>query len=321
MANLDDSESIEELFSAVFGGSRANGTYPWLFFDCPRAGISVVAESEGHIVGHAGSVTRALQYGNQELLMGTSVDAMTHPGWQKRGINRLLAQRLIEENCRKGIHVFGGFSNENSTYSALKYQGRSSLGTVPLLVRPLKILTRPWRILSRSTEEFSSQELHWPEDMDTLCSLVSVAGMGSRRDPEYLKWRYRRPGGIYHLVEHRQEGELVGLGVLGLRSARGLKLGFVMEVLCAPSEKGADGRVLALLLQKAKGLGCDAVCALGYKGTSMRRKLTRRAFVPVMPRFVGEHIDFSIRRLTQDLDGQLMDARTWNLTWGDTDLV
>ena len=81
------------------------------------------------------------------------------------------------------------------------------------------------------------------------------------------------------------------------------------------------GAVLGLIVGKAKELGCDALCALGYKGTPIRRILTRKAFVPVMPRLVGEHIDFSVRLLDGKLSDEFVSSRNWNLTWGDTDLV
>jgi GNAT superfamily N-acetyltransferase len=320
-ATMNDVDGIEDLFVEVFGKKRPEGSYSWLFYDGPQPGISVVAEENGQIVGHAGTIARRLSDGTQEFFMGTSVDAMTHPDWQKCGINRRLSGRLIEENIKADVGLYGGFSNENSTHTAIKNQERQSLGSVPLLIRPLKIMSRPWRILTASVDPIESQEVVWPEDLDSLCSSSSLDGIGSVRSAAYLKWRYRRPGGVYYLVEHRVEGTLRGIAVIGLRIKGGLKLGFVMEFLSPSQSPEIQRALLKALIGQAKELGCDGLCALSFPGSEMRKTYTRSAFVPTKPGLLREHIDFSLRLLDPKLSKTSLEPKAWHLTWGDTDLV
>jgi len=318
---MDDLEGIEGLFVEVFGKERPKGSYSWLFHDGLHKGISVVAEAQGEIVGHAGTIARMLNYGEQEVLMGTSVDAMTHPLWQKRGVNKLLSERLIQENLEAGVGLYGGFSNENSSHAAIKHQGRLSFGPVPLLIRPLKIMTRPWRILSSPPDPLESQGIEWPKDLDDFCASLNFRGVGTVRSSAYLRWRYQRPGGAFYLVEQRNQGNLQGIGVLGLRIKGGLKLGFVMEILSNSEEKNARSKVLQALIDQAKELGCDGLCAIAYRGTELRKTYTRSAFIPTWPRLVGEHLEFSVRTLNPALSEEFLSSKAWHLTWGDSDLV
>jgi len=320
-ATIADRDGVEALFQDVFGEARPPETYDWLFYQGAPNGISIVAETEGKIVGHVGTMSRTVLCGAEEVVMATSVDSMTHPGWQKRGINKLLSRRLIEENKAEGAGVFGGFSNENSSHTVVQHQQRQSLGSIPLLVRPLRILTRPWRILGASPEPISSSSVQWPDDLKELCANQSIVGIGTRRSHEYLHWRYQCPGASYHCVELRSGDVLQGLGVLGLRHKGGLKLGFVMEILTHRDFEGGDRKVLKALVKKAKELGCDGLCALGFSDSDQRQTFKGSAFVPIKPGLLGERINFSVRALNEALHPIIMEKKSWYLTWGDTDLV
>ncbi len=320
-ATVADSDRVEALFETVFDRTRPGGSFEWAFFDSPSPGLSVLAEVDGEVVGHAGTISRAIEVDGVEMLLATSIDAMTHPDWRKRGVNRRLSDDLIARNQERGVAVYGGFSNENSTHTVVHNQGRRSLGAIPLLIRPLKLMSRPWRLLFGTPDPLESRAIHWPDDAAALCDELDSAGIGTRRSFAYLQWRYRRPGGAYHLVEYRHGGQLAGLGVLGLRNKGGLGLGFVMEVLSRPGDGDGRDQVVAAICARATELGCDGLCAMAFRDGPARRSYTRRGFLPLSPKLVGEHIEFSVRALDETIATGLFDPARWRLSWGDTDLA
>ena len=146
--------------------------------------------------------------------------------------------------------------------------------------------------------------------------------MGVSRDVRYLDWRYRRPGGAYHAVELREGTELRGFGVLGLRVQARLLTAFVMESFVVDDDPTLWKELIRAMGQRARELGCEAICALAFPGMPERKAYTRRGFVPIPDRLSPEHIVFSLRTTGAEQAAiGAWDSGVWRLSWGDTDLV
>jgi hypothetical protein len=141
------------------------------------------------------------------------------------------------------------------------------------------------------------------------------------RDEAYLRWRYRRPSGVYRCVEVRTAGHLTGLGVLGIRTQMGLRTGFVTEAMVAGDDARTWRDLLAALLDAARELDCDACSALGFPGAPERRAYVRAGFVPVPARLNPEDIVLSVRRSDGAREPALVTTSRWRLAWGEHDLL
>jgi len=281
-----------------------------------------VAVDSGRVVAHAGTVTRAFRLEAADVLCGQSIDAMTAPEWQRRGVNRLLTRALFHELERQGVQVLYGFSNRQSTPGALGHQGRVPLQPFPFLFRPLAMVRRPWRLVWRGPHPLVPASVTPPPDAGELWQDVRRrTGVGVVRDPAYLAWRYRRPGGRYVQVEVRRAGQLLGLGLLGLRWQAGLRTGFVAEALVRDDDP-ATWRLLAEdLLDAARTEGCDAAAALAFPGDPARKAWLRGGFLPVPGRLVPEDVTLSVRAVGAAPRPGLLDPHAWRIAWGEHDLV
>ncbi len=319
---LADVGSVDSLFERVFGFCRTPGMWQWLYRDTPAGeGISLLAEKNGAVIGHAGAVLRAFYVDGQEVLCAQSVNAMTDPAYQRQGINKQLFPVLMDQLRERNVSYLCGFSNENSTHGVLQHQGRIALDPFPVLIRPLKVLRRPWRAFTRGGSEIPPQSADIPIEVEALYKTAwGRTQVGSLRDYTYLNWRYRRPGGAYQSVAIWNQGQLSAFALLGLRRQRGFRVGFVMD--CVANEPAAWKALRQSIKKTAVTLDCDVLCALGFEGSTDRRQFKRGGYIPVPRRVNPEELVFSIRPIHEPaVPAHMLDKSRWILTWSDTDLV
>jgi GNAT superfamily N-acetyltransferase len=320
-----DWDAVNALFTRVFGGTRDPAYWTWMIKESPDAlGVSVVAvDASSEVVGHAASISRGFHVGGVRSICGQSVDAMTHPDWQRQGINRALNELLVQRNVAASIPYLMGFSNENSTHTVLEHQGRKVVGKFPVLVRPLTVVRGMMHWARSSADSPTPRTAEIPEDVEGLwMSRGDGTRVGVARDHSYLQWRYRRPGGAYVPVELREGGELKGIGVLGLRIQARLMTAFVMDAFVQNDDRRLWKRLVRAMTRAARSLRCDAICALAFPRSPDRRAYTRAGFLPVPEKLNPEQIVFSLRTTGPDQGADdAWDPAAWRLSWGDTDLV
>jgi GNAT superfamily N-acetyltransferase len=324
----EDLDAVDALFSRVVGHSRTREYWRWMLIESPEAeGFGFVAvispDDSPEVVGLAVSMTRAFLAGGRRTRCGQSVDAMTRPDWQRKGINRRLNEMLVERNVRESIPYLMGFSNENSTKTVLSYQGRKVVGKFPVLLRPLSIVRALGRWILGPPSPPGARAAEIPDDAGALWDARGERmRMGSVRDLEYLRWRYRRPGGCYVPVELREEGRLEGFGLLGLRVQARLLTAFVMEAFVRGDDLATWKRLVRAMIREARVLGCDAICALAFPGMPERGAYSRAGLLPIPDWLNPEQIVFSLRTTgSEPAAKEAWDPRVWRLSWGDTDLV
>jgi predicted N-acetyltransferase YhbS len=325
VADAEDRDRILHLFHHVFGKERTAMEWSWAFQEGPLGPADIVIALEGDtVVAHAATLRRAAQIQGETTIFGQSVDAMTHPDWQKQGLNQRLQETLSELHRAAGVEWVYGFSNELSTRLVTERQGRRSLGPFPLLARPLRTGFGALRRLGRSPGPPAIHPADIPRDIDSLSHAAAAwHSVGVLRDRAYLEWRYRRPGGSYHAITQRAAGELEGFGVLAIRNQGPLRAAFVAEAIVGEDSPESWNHLTESLLERARDLGCDAVVALGTPGSRTRSAWKSAGLYGVPEWIQPENVAFSIRPTPPEspLHPTVFDPASWHLCWGEHDLV
>jgi hypothetical protein len=319
LAELGDDAGVEALMTHVFGVNRPPAYRAWMLRDTPAGpGISVVALADGQVVAHAALIHRAMTVCGQTLSCGQSVDAVTHPLWQRRGLNRALSAELDAQMNARAFSVLFGFSNRNSTRGATTYQGRKELGAFPLLVRPL--VSRHWLRAQSAVAPAPAVEV--PPDLDALwASTVGPRTVSVARTAAALSWRLAKPRGEYRAIALRRGGALTGFGALGVRRYFGRTVAFVMESVALDQEPRAAREVLDALLQTARERGAVALAALAFPGTSEFSGLCSARFVPIPAWANPEDISFSVRGAPSFAGKEWLNRAHWQLRFGEHDVL
>lgn len=313
----EDEPNINKLFSKVFQKQRSPELWRWLYHDTPGGtGLGVIALDGHKFIAHAGLVRRPLWLGNQEVSGGQSIDAMTAPEYQRKGLNRKLQVHLGKGLKAEGMKVVYGFSNEHSTPGILKHQGRVAMGPFPLLAKWISA-----RNLVRGGGPLPAPRAAIIPDDYAPFEGPSETKVSAALTREYLRWRYQKPEGIYREVVLRKAGALEGLGILSIRKQGGVRAAFICEILAPQYDQAIRKQVLKALVREARESGCAVVVGLAYPTALNRSVYSHCRFLPVPQLLQLERVAFSARAETKSDEPLLYHPGAWELTWGLHDLV
>jgi len=323
-ARVEDGDAINGLFRDVFQKERSLSTWKWLYHETPGGpGHAVIAIHNDTIIGHAGTIRRRVQVGEHSLIAGQSIDAMTHPQHQKKGINQRLNEALSELHQEKDVALVYGFSNRHSTPGVIQHQNRVPLAPFPVMVRPLRWFRLPLRALQRRERNPAPQPIEFPSGLDQLWqSNREIHEINMVRDHAYFGWRYARPKGSYRTVQIRQGGVLNGFAVLAFRTQMGLLTGFVTDVVVREDKPEHWDELMNGLMTTAQESDCDMISALAFESTSAHAAFRRAGLRFVPEKLNPEDIVFSVRdNQSQNRIQPLTKPSTWHLCWGEHDLL
>jgi hypothetical protein len=327
-----DEPDVEALWRLSFPAPRGGQNLSWLFRPGPAGpAVRVVAELSGRIVSHAGVASGRFRLAGELVRGGYSVAAMTAPEFQGRGLYARLGDHLYGRLEREGFAFVAGFSNQRSHRLMADALGRVVIGPFPWCVRPLVPRPKPWRPDSPGLQPADERGARVvpcaPDDarLDALWDRVAPSfTVGQVRDAAFGAWRFAtRPDAGYEswLAEDRR-GDALGSLVLRLLAMRGLRFGFVVELVVDPAAPEAGAALLRVAARRIRTAGGVALSALLPGAGPVRRVLRRAGFVRVPERLHPQTVRFSVRGLGRFAGhAALTDPDAWWLSWADTDLV
>jgi GNAT superfamily N-acetyltransferase len=327
---------VAALWSRVFGAARGGQTTAWLFRPGPAGpAVRVVAEQDGRVVAHAGVASLRFRIGGETVRGGYSVAAMTDPALQGQGLYVALGRTLYERLEREGFAFVAGFSNRRSHRLMTGPLGRTAIRPFPWCVRP--ILAGPAALrrggpppppvpapIERAGLRIGPCQ---PGDarLDGLWSRVApTLPIAAVRDAAFSAWRYggRPEAGYEGWLAEAPDGTAAGSLALRVLALRGVRSGFVLDLLVDPAWPAAGRALVAVAARRTRAAGGVALSALLPPAGATRRALLRAGFVRVPEALHPQVIRFSVRGLGRFAASQeLRDARAWRLSWADTDLV
>lgn len=336
-----DDAQVADLWQRVFGAARGGQSPEWLFRDGP-AGVAprAVAEIEGRIVAHAGAVPLRFALCGEAVRGGYSVGAMTDPACQGRGLFFRVGRHLYDRLEREGFAFIAGFSNRNSERLMTGPLGRTPVRPFPWCVKVLRPLGLVTSLLGlRAGDRPGSPSPLSPmlyrgigvgpiaaDDprLDVLWRRAAPGfQVGAVRDAAHAKWRYgTRPDAGYRLLLATRDGNPAAALVFRTLPLRGIRAGFVLDLVVAEGETAAGAAVLAGAERLAADEDLALLSALQPGGGPSRKALLRAGFLRVPERLHPQLVRFSVRGLGRfAAHPALVDPAAWHLSWADTDVV
>jgi len=308
--------------------------------------ILVLARDRATVVGHVGILPARIRAFREEAMAGHQIDGGVDPGWRRRGVRTALAAEARRLACARGSVATYGVSNEQSTHTVLKHEARTSLGPLPVMVRPLRPIAAGVALVRRALTGPSARDVDCavagPRTDDGRLAAVArthgwtPAAFDERhtrlfrdadglppvaivRDAAYLTWRYvaDTPTPYWQQDVVTPDG-LDATAVVRSAELAGLCIIFVMEWHWRHGAAPAARRLIQDVVSLGRAVGAHAVTAMATHGTPHRRALARRGFLPV-PQWLFPRT--SVMSVRPDREGAgarpWTDIRSWYLTWGD----
>ena len=307
LGGREDREKILELRRVAFPGEdqekREPAFWDWEFAENP-AGEAIIAVAEAAdqtIVGHYALVPQTYVRGGEERRALLAVDAMTHPGFQGKGIFSRVVARAMEETS--GYDFATAFQIRDAVLPGMLRNGWLRTFRTPILVRPSGVaFRRPKDCDVRSLT---------PADTGAI---EEIAGRFHeeriRRTRRDYSWKFvTNPSWRYESIALERRGHLAAYLIWCKRTLKGIPTAAIVD--CGGS--GNDVRALiATLIRTAIGRGALLVAALASPGGPLDGILRRMMFVPA---------PYAFNFLTHPLSGSgaPLDSEQWSISWADTD--
>ena len=228
-----DEHSILMLYQEVNKREMLLSQWLWKFADVPFGHAIIKLMFDGNkLIGHYAVVPLNVQVGGVVVDAALSVNTMTHPDYEKRGIFSYLAEETYKKCRQQGLKFVYGFPNKNSYYGFTRKLGWQDLDGMTILEKELKV---PAQTETSRWDAISPVD-RFDERIDSLWGMVRADySVIVSRTSKYLNWRF-----VEHPVEKYARFVIGGnntslLGYLVLKtyySDQGIK-GHIVDVLCS----------------------------------------------------------------------------------------
>jgi GNAT superfamily N-acetyltransferase len=331
---FDDFDALRELYFNVWGYHRPECYDRWRYLTSPIGICPVALAVDGDRL--AGAYTlwpTPLSIAGEKVLGAQSIDTMTHPDYQGRGVFTTLANACYEIAAARGYLTMYGFPNPLSYPGFVRKLGWSHTGDVKHWIRPIKPSRHPKipallgpiadlgaAVLPTGRLDRFEIQSGTPADED-LQPLLSQwenhhSSYGVDRSLAWLRWRYSAEAeNNYRWVVACRQGEPVAAGAWGIQSNTwGIAAdnrAHLVELL--GEDPRALSAVLAVVVREASAVGAvllETVCNVERIEKVLRRAAFHR----------HRHAPFIVRSLGDaDLKSDILDHDSWGLMGGDVD--
>jgi GNAT superfamily N-acetyltransferase len=321
----EDEAAVLALLQAAFGRwpRRASGVpveefFRWKHRESPfgRSDL-LLAEADRAVAGFVALMPWRLRIGAEVHMTVRGVDIAVHPAAQRRGV---AARMIAAVRERYSSDIALGWSNPNQlSRGGVLRSGRRRVDVIPRFVGIGALAPRSLRraALNEAVEpapgEGGAHEAAAVlADDSTLRDVLDRAGAGPRwietaRSPDFLRWRYGRPGAYQALVAEDRDRR--ALAIFRTRRRGRLRMAHILELLAAPGEAKL-ARSLIRGVRRASGAEV-LVCAFPSP-----RAAARCGFVHAPGAMV-----IAANPLRENLRPDPTQPGSWALSLGDLELI
>ena len=315
-----------------------------------RAVCWIALSEEGRAVGEYWMVPVRYLLGAREVLGAVGANALVHPKYRRRSVFQSLGRQCSAECTRRSIELTLYVPNEYSIGGLLGKFGCKDLGGIPVLVYPVDPTAIAQRVSSNQWVRRAAEHvLRWSRrtrrsgGVNNICVVpVSTCDFGPEfdefwqrvlgkypcmaiRDRSFMKWRYSSVGDRSYEARYARVGAAVtGYSVTRMAAVQGMKAGFVVDLLCEPSEIGRAAAE-ALVEEAKKRLaeqGAQLICSLVPPHTQEYGIMRQCGFLPCPARFKPHPFRLVLQRhgcsVATPAVGRL---KSWFWSLGDYDAI
>ncbi len=234
-----DIHRFRDLYKDVWGYTRPRDFDFWRLFQTPHGVCPTAVALDGE--KFAGLYTLwpiSLNLGGEVVVGAQSMDTMTHPDYQGKGLFTKLALASYEIAAGRGIKAMYGFPNVNSYPGFVRRLNWDHTGDIWHYIRPLKIsrhpripaflgapadiITKVWPAGKKSNRVIGSTKPPWSEVSTLLSTIFLERGICRiERSEAWFDWRYSKNAmNNYTWLSCRSyNGTLVAVAIWGMRSS------------------------------------------------------------------------------------------------------
>jgi hypothetical protein len=284
-------------------------------------------------------IPRKYSIGGEVVTGSLSVNTLTHPASRGKGQFPLLAEETFRRCAEKNIRFTIGFPNAISSPVIERKKIFDLVGTLPLLIKPLRVLSPAWKYLSGNRDKTGSEiELEIPAGVIregvSLLNLSGDAGAYADfldtvnrarenityRSIDFLRWRYAQiPLRKYRILKLTYKEKIVGLAVLRARYVYGMRCGILVDLLTARGDYPFE-YLMKAISSVAKANKLDLVFTTVPLHAPEYRMVRRSGFYPLPARLQPQKLAMIARRHGSDCPKQVSDFSKWFITFGDYDI-
>jgi len=301
----EDREGVLALFESEWGpevrDSRAL-LFDWIHHwdaEFPQVHVARIAESEGSIVGYAGSIPARIKLGDRVENGTLSIENVVHPGHRGKGVRLLKAQidaRVILGSTAARYHVLWSRLTGRSIDRSLLMEQVKRICVIDPTVRllqkglpamPARLAGWIWRcwlalhckVYRPRSEHTLVRVAEFPPQIDDFCREFSTRFKYMiLRDRRFLNWRYAACPIPYEKYCLYLEEQLSGYMSFRVCMVRKRKILLLVEIAAIRRVEESYGMMIAFLQKCARERGVSDIQTMESGDLLLARVLTRRGF-------------------------------------------
>jgi hypothetical protein len=336
-----DERALVELLGGRFSHQFGLEHWRWKLRHWPSSAPNVwLATAGGKAVFHYGGIPLRHRLDGRIGTAMISVDAMTAPGFRRRGLLTRGAARAFAAWREHGIAFTLGLPNEGwgSRIAAAGWQRLFPLQWVVRPIRPEVFAARRLKVrwLSRANvfSKLTGRFLDGRLRRDPALELQETTRADSRfdevsdrcgagapfslvRDSSWVRWRFlSSPTHKYRVVLARRGVDSVGYCACHVAATSDKTSAFLAEVIGPNGDSRIQESLIAEAIENARTAGADVLAALAVPGTDLHRLLRRAGFFPG-PAFAVHIVPFG-----SDLAiDRLRNPENWQMSGAEFDVI
>lgn len=338
-----DEKGIVELMRLCFG--RVDYDYwmkywVWAYKVNPLGNHIWITEHNGQIIAHHAHIPVNLKVGKKIFKSYIAGDAMTHPKFQRRGVQRELGNIADSELVKAGRYF--GYSFPGEIVSKHKAGGGTNydVSKTPVLMKifdtnevlrkligsrfSLKVLSvwlnhvvsvffRPKRssviedVKITEIERFDDRINDFWEDVSRHFGAIVV------RDKEYLNWRYfKRPDSNFKVLLAEKDEKILGYIVFSSKDEKG----FIVDLLAYPNRLDVIQNLVLRAVEQLREEKVHRIICWMLENNPCYKVLRDNGFIPIPLKYSFRVTIQSPSHVSTEF---VKNPNNWYLTLGDTD--
>lgn len=231
ITNDGNTKRLSELMFACFGKKADESYFKWKYFDNPAGDlIAYEALYEGKSVGFYGIIPELYTLDGKVEKVYQSMDTMTHPDFQRRGLfiklARLTYEDALENEGKLFIVGFPGGQSYGGFIKKLDWKTIKEDCSYMFIPRPLFSLKNLF--MSSKSITIQKYEVMTDELAEYFSKIKPTTKISKYFDTNIFQWKiFDNPNYDYNIISIKKENEILGVCVYRIESKKSCEISWL----------------------------------------------------------------------------------------------